>query len=128
MRVGENFPPRPYDKARTARCRCALSTGQAREERGQRYQGDRRGHSHIITCKVALLRIASFRLLLPQLFPILQPLLDLALEAAVDGAVERLARQVVGKIIEPGEALGSVGIVDIARAVAELLHQSGRRI
>src|SRR5581483_9886007 len=55
--------------------------------------------------------------------PILEPLLDLALEAALDRSIEAPARQLVGKIIDPGEAFVGVGIVDVVLGVAELLHE-----
>src|SRR5579883_2215868 len=64
----------------------------------------------------------------PQLGPILQALLDLALEAAIDGTIEDLPRQIVRKIVLPRKALGRVGIIDIALAIAEIAHEPCRRV
>ena len=60
--------------------------------------------------------------------PMLQAPLQLRLEAAPVRGVELLARHAVGEIVLAGEGLRRVVVVGVARAVAVLLHQLGRRV
>ncbi len=75
-------------------------------------------------------RLIPARLPLPvaQLRPIVQPLADLALVAVTFGIVEFRPRHAVGEVVLPGKAVRVVGIVDIAFAIADVLHQPGRRV
>ena len=57
-----------------------------------------------------------------------QPLAQLALEAAVARLVERRARHAVREIVRGRERVFLVMVVGVAGAVAELLHQLGRRV
>src|SRR5258708_1904794 len=71
---------------------------------------------------------AASALLLAQLLPVFQPLQDLALEAAFDRLVEFLACHAVGEIVLSREAVLGIVVVFVALAVADLLHELGRRI
>src|SRR3990170_4839912 len=64
----------------------------------------------------------------PELLPVLQPLQDLAFEAALDRLIELLPRHAVGKVVLAREAVGRVVVVLVALAVADLLHEPGRRV
>src|SRR5260370_7759011 len=71
---------------------------------------------------------AASALLLAQLLQVFQPLQDLALEAAFDRLVELLARHAVGEIVLSREAVLGIVVVLVTLAVADLLHELGRRI
>src|SRR4029077_5166246 len=66
--------------------------------------------------------------LLAQPRPVLEPFFDLALEASFDGLVERVASDLVGPVVLPGESVGRVVIVLIGCAVAPALHEPRRRV
>src|SRR6188508_1441899 len=66
--------------------------------------------------------------LLPQFLPVFQALEDLALEATLDRLVELLTRHPVGKVALAREALLGIVVVFVAAAVAQLLHELGRRV
>jgi len=60
--------------------------------------------------------------------PNIQPLLDLALEAALGRVVEFLPAERLREIVLARKRIGRVVVICVARAVAFLLHQPGRRI
>src|SRR5690606_22244328 len=64
----------------------------------------------------------------PQVVPVLQSAADLGLQPARARPVERAPRHLVGKVVLAGKGFFGVVVVGIALAVAEILHQPGRRI
>src|SRR6185369_17753019 len=66
--------------------------------------------------------------LLATLFPIVQPLANASLETAVAGLVEGLAFHSFRPVILSRKGLVGIVVVGIAFAVADGLHQPGRRI
>src|SRR5690606_6113859 len=65
---------------------------------------------------------------LPELVPVGDTLADLALEAALDGLVEDLWLHLLGPVVVAREAVLGIVVVSVALAVADLLHQLGRRV
>jgi hypothetical protein len=63
----------------------------------------------------------------PQPLEIVQPLAQVALEPAFDRGVEP-PRSCVGKVVLPRKPVLGVVVIGIARAVALILHQLGRRV
>src|SRR3712207_2176387 len=64
----------------------------------------------------------------PQLLPPVQPLADLPLEAAIHRPVEALPPELLWPVILPREGVRLVVVVGVALAVADLLHELGRRV
>src|SRR5690606_37381180 len=66
--------------------------------------------------------------LLPQPVPVSDAFLHLALEAALDRLVEGPRLHLVGPVVVAREAFLGIVIVGVAFAVADVLHQLGRRV
>src|SRR6516165_3034793 len=110
----------------SARLLAAISGGHCSLEASAhaRVPSGKESGRHGVSQKATLFPAAFFS----QLRPIVEPFPDLALKAALGRIIEGLTAQRLREIVPAGKGVRRVMIVFIARAIALLLHQPGRRI